>query len=99
MVAVGFTVGGDMNQLGPVPILREGSQQTLCQPLSVIENSLESHAARDRTNVEEERDRAIARQPATVGSGRIDFLALDIVPILAADLTDTGRLARGEDRE
>src|SRR5258708_7057560 len=72
MVAVGLPVGGNMNQLGPRPLVGKRIHQSLRKTLSVVEQTLKCDAMRDRSVVEEKTDRPAGRQPQPVCHGRVD---------------------------
>ncbi len=44
MMAVSFTVSGDVDEFRPCPAIRKGSQQPVGEGLAVVEQAFECHA-------------------------------------------------------
>ena len=107
VVAVGLAVGGDVDELGLLPLGVEARQQPPGEPGPVLEQVLEGDRPGDRSVVEEQGDRPAGRQAAPVGPPRVDRLAhvlpvpggLQGVVIACLDRPEARRLVGSEDRE
>src|SRR5690606_38850036 len=80
VVAVGFAVGGDVDELGPGARVGKGRSQAIRQVLAAHQQVLERHGARDGAVVEEHGDVAAAAQVDTIGGGGVDAPAADVSP-------------------
>ncbi len=89
MVTVGLTVGGDVDELGPLAAVREGVEQPVCEVLAASQQLLECHGTRDRSVIEEDGNRFSGWQAAEVGRGGIDRANL-LGPLLLADVACIG---------
>src|SRR6516225_1224533 len=56
VVAVGLAIGRDMDQLRPGTVLVKRANESLAEPLTVIQQPLKCNAARNRAIVEEQID-------------------------------------------
>ena len=54
MVAIGLTIGGNMNQLGPRPFFGEDTGKTAGKVITTLENILKGDTTRNRTLIEKE---------------------------------------------
>ena len=54
VVAVGFAVGGDVDQLRLAVVVREGGQQAVGELLAVVQQAVRRRRLRDRAVVEEQ---------------------------------------------
>src|SRR5450755_234949 len=80
MVAVGLTIGCDMNYLRPGSFLGKSAEQTLREAFPIVQQPLKSHAPGNRPVVKEEVDGTAGRQPQSVRHGGIDTLILNVPP-------------------
>src|SRR5262249_7765046 len=85
MVAVCLAVGSYVDQLGPGALFNEGVKQTLGKALSIVEQLCESHAARNRTIVEEQIDGPAGGQTEPVDHRGIDLFIRNFPPFPTAD--------------
>src|SRR6185437_14654110 len=73
MVAVAFSVGGDVDELAAmVALIGEAVEEALNEAISVIQQALERDGPRDGAVVEEDGDGTIAAEAHQIGPGGID---------------------------
>jgi hypothetical protein len=98
VVAVGLTVGRDVDHARPV-VAGEGAEQPLDELLAVVEQLLVGHRLGDGPVVEEQRDAAAGGEVQEVGQRRIDALVALEAPPLAAGRPHPRRLRLRQDGE
>src|SRR5262245_2624691 len=96
VMAVTFTVGGDMDELGPLAVIVEGPAQPIRQMLAAGEQSFKGNSASDWSVIEKQSDLSARRQPLFVCLGRIDARAANVLPAPLSDETDAAGLVRGK---
>ena len=99
MMPVGLAVRRDVNQLRPLACCGERADEAIGEVLALVKQPLEGDAARDRTVVEEERERASRGKCHAVRHRRIDLRTADVGPHLLADRSHSLRLVRREHGE
>src|SRR5215475_15181681 len=99
VMAVTFTVRGDMDELGPVALIVKGPAEPIGQVLAAGEKSFKGDSASDRSVIEKQSDLSTRRQPLFVCLGRIDARAADVLPAPSSEGTDAAGLMRGKNGE
>ena len=94
MVAVGFAVGCDVNNLRPRSRIRKRRLQTAGQIFHLFEQVLKGDRLGNRAIVKEHRDPPARRQAHAVWHGRIDKAAARIAPAAASQLAGAFGLIR-----
>ena len=94
MVAVGFTVGCDVNNLRPGPRIRKRRVKAACEVFSLFQQALKRDRLRNRAVVKEHRYPFARRQPHAIRHGRIDTAAACITPGAASQFARAFRLIR-----
>src|ERR1019366_3751620 len=72
MMAVAFSVGGDVNQLRSLAGVGEAAHQPFCKSFAVVQQSLEGNALRDGPIVEEQIDPLFRWQFRKISSSRVN---------------------------
>src|SRR5215469_2678817 len=93
MMTIAFAVGGNVDKLRPVALIRKSVQESLGEGLSVVEEVLERHRAGDGTIVEKQSKLSTRWEANKVGASRIDPLSTDVFPGAHAYFSDAARLA------
>ena len=83
MMAIGFTVSGDVHQLRPSPAARKSAGQTLGKNLSVVQQLFEGYRLRNGTIIKKQRDCFAACAFELIGPAGIDFRSAHILPVSA----------------
>src|SRR5262245_6277465 len=99
VMAVTFTVRGDMDELRPVGFIVEGTAEPIGQMLATGEQSLKGDSASDRSVIKKQSDLSTRRQPLFVWLGRIDARAADVLPAPSSEGTDAAGLMRVKNGE
>ncbi len=94
MVAVGLTIGGDVNDLGPRARIRERGQKPSSEVFSFFEQVLEGDGLRNGAIIKKHRDALAGWQRHVIGHRWIDLSSARIPPGAASALPRTLRLKR-----
>src|SRR6202140_958004 len=92
--AVAFAIRRDMYQLRPRPRVRKAAHQPVGKALTIVEQTLEGHALRNRSIVEKNGDSSFRWQLNQVSAAGIHAIAADVLPGTAAALA--GGLGGGQ---
>src|SRR5215475_1078616 len=99
VMAVTFTVRGDVDELGPVGLIVEGPAEPIGQMLATGEQSFKGDSTSDRPVIKKQSDLSTRGQQLFVCLRRIDAGAADIMPAASSDGTDAAGLVRGKNGE
>src|SRR5580700_3037125 len=99
VMSVTLSIGRDVHQMRPVPLLGKPAHQSFSKHTAVIEKSFERDCPGDRSIVEKHGDLPARRQSQQIRLRGINSLLAYILPSARADFSYTARLPWRENRK